>query len=151
MRTAALPALTHLCLVEPSADARALLNSLSLDWSSSAPAGLRSGDFWAARLSFVLLAPTTANYTLAVAVDDVVSVEIDGDMLLAPGGSRQVVVLLAQGYHDIEMHFMEAAGAANLQVMWDAGVPNAVSRHGILYAHLHASFTLQRLLGHRLH
>jgi len=126
-----------------------LLNSLSLDWSSSAPAGLRSGDFWAARFSFVLLAPTTANYTLAVAVDDVVSVQMDGDMLLAPGGSRQVVVLLGQGYHDIEIHYMEAAGVANLQVMWDGGVPNAVSRHGLRYTHLHALFILECLLGHR--
>lgn len=62
------------------ADARALLNSLSLNWGSTAPSGLRVSDYWAARLSFVLLAPVSGNYTLAVTVDDVAELHINGEL-----------------------------------------------------------------------
>lgn len=109
------------------ADSWALVSNLSLVWSSSAPAGLRSGDFWAARFSFVLLAPVSSNYTLAFAVDDLVSVQIDDEMLLRAGGSRQAVIRLGRGFHDVVLHYLEAAGAASLLVTWDAGLPNTVS------------------------
>lgn len=112
------------------ADVRTLMNNLTLDWSSSAPAGLRSADFWVGRFSFVLLAPTSGNYTLNFAVDDIVSVQLDGEQLLAPGGSRRTVVWLQRGFHDVVLHYVEAAGSASLRVTWDGGVLNAVSWEG---------------------
>lgn len=108
------------------ADARALLNSLSLSWGSSLPPGLRSSDFWAARFSFVLLVPATGNITFGATVDDVVSIEVDGDMLLGPGGSRRVVIWLSAGFHDVVVHYLEATGSATMQLFWDGGVRNAV-------------------------
>lgn len=111
-----------------STDARTLLNNLSLSWGSSTPPGLRSSDFWAARFSFVLLVPATGNVTFGATVDDDVSIDIDGDMLLAPGGSRRVVIWLSAGFHDVVVHYLEATGSATMQLTWDGGVRNAVSR-----------------------
>ena len=104
-----------------------MLNSLALDWGSSAPAGLSSADFWAARLTFVLLAPISGNYTIAVTVDDLASVQVDGEVLLTPGGPRRTSLQLGRGYHDVEVYYLEGGGAANLRLTWDAGVANAVS------------------------
>lgn len=109
------------------ADARGLLNTLSLNWGTSVPTGLRSADYWAARFSFVLLAPVTGNYTLSATVDDVAQLDLDGDVLMPRGGSRRTVVWLDRGYHDVVMHYLEAAGSASLRLAWDGGVPNAVS------------------------
>lgn len=112
------------------ADARALLNSLALNWGSTAPTGLRSSDYWAARFTFVLLAPVTGNYTFSVTVDDVAAVDIDDAVLLTRGGSRRAVVWLERGYHDVVVHYLEVTGSANLRLTWDAGVANAVSQGG---------------------
>lgn len=111
--------------------ARTLLNSLTLDWSSTPPQGLKSSDYWAARFSFVLLAPVTANYTIAATVDDLVSMTVDDELQLPPGGSRRAVVWLERGYHDVVLHYLEVTGAANLRMTWDAGVANAVSANQI--------------------
>jgi hypothetical protein len=124
-------------------DTRALLNSLTLDWASTSPPGLTSSDYWAARFSFVLLAPVTGNYTIAATVDDFVSMAIDGEEQLPSGGSRRTAVWLDCGYHDVVLHFLEVTGAANLRMTWDAGVLNAVSDT----VFQHASYVLQSAAG----
>jgi hypothetical protein len=72
----------------------------------------------------------TGNYTFSVTVDDVAAVDIDGEVLLARGGSRRAVVWLELGYHDVVVHYLEVTGSANLRLTWDAGVANAVSQIG---------------------
>jgi hypothetical protein len=92
-----------------------------------APA-LRSADFWIARLTFVLLVPATADVTFALSADDSARMAIDNEvLLLAGGGSRSIVAALAQGFHIVELHCLEGTGDASPRLLWDAGVPGAVS------------------------
>jgi hypothetical protein len=113
-----------------------LLNSLLLSWGSTAPTGLRAPDYWAARFSFVLLAPVSGNYTLAVTVDDIAELHVNGEVLLAAGGSRRTVVWLERGYHDVMVHFLEVTGSASLRLTWDGGVPNTVGAAGDSLLHM---------------
>lgn len=121
-----------MCTLLP-ADVTSFVNTLSLDWGTSVPTGLRSADFWVARFTAVLLAPNTSSYTFSASVDDQIRVLVDGEAVLTAGGSRSFVVSLSRGYHDLEVHYLEAAWFASMRLLWDAGVPGTVSRQWVTH------------------
>ncbi len=100
--------------------------STNVDWVTSKGQTL-SGftDNFAARFHGKIQAPTAGSYTFEIQSSDGTILFIDSEQVINnddTGGSEIVTgsVFLSEGFHDIDLHYFEATGAAELILRWIA-------------------------------
>jgi hypothetical protein len=104
--------------------------TVSFQWGAGAPPALGSTtDLWVGRYTFYLRAPTTANYTFRMDVDDLAQLWLDDVPVFSANRGGTATVRLSAGYHPARLHYLEWWGGASLNLAWDAGVPSGVSRY----------------------
>lgn len=98
--------------------------STNIDWVTSKGQTL-SGftDNFAARFHGKIQAPTAGSYTFKIQSSDGIVLFIDSEQVINndnTGGSEIVSgsVFLSEGFHDIDLHYFEATGAAELILRW---------------------------------
>uniref|UniRef100_A0A383WCP6 Fibrocystin-L n=1 Tax=Tetradesmus obliquus TaxID=3088 RepID=A0A383WCP6_TETOB len=98
-------------------DTRMFMPQLDVSWGASAPAGI-SSDSFAGRFRFVLRVPVGGNHSFTLNVDDQARLIIDDEVLLdsVVGYTGTASMLLQQGWHDVEVHFMEFGGGASIRL-----------------------------------
>jgi len=99
-------------------------------WTLSSPGAGITSDWYSARWTGRLRAPSTGVTRLGVTGNDGYRLWLDGELILDNWRKRSVgtelaeVDLAADSEHDLRLEFFESVGNARLKLVWDGDVPD---------------------------
>lgn len=100
-------------------------STINTDWGNGSPTSINANDFSVIWSGYIYI-PENANYTFSMAHDDYMKLTIDGTQRYEnynwTGGSNNYndtsAITLTQGYHTIEIKFIEYSGGAYARFAW---------------------------------
>jgi hypothetical protein len=99
--------------------------TVNFDWGWNSPLEAVQADYFSARWTGKLLAPTSGTYTFATIGDDGVRLWINGQLVIddweshpATRNLSAMLTLVAGATYDIRLEYYEATSGATLQLLW---------------------------------